>query len=118
MTTIRNRTDRTARHDHQNAASRTPPARGPLFPLGRTVATPGALAALQDAGQSAMTFLMQHVRGDWGDVPPEDAAANEAALRDGERIFSAYQLPKTETRIWIITEWDRSVTTILLPEEY
>lgn len=88
------------------------------FRLGQLVATPGALRALEKAGQSAVGFVTRHAAGDWGDVPPEDAAANEAALRDGERIISAYQLPKTEQRIWIITEWDRSVTTVLLPEEY
>ncbi|MBI3248851.1 MAG: hypothetical protein HYZ50_20300 [Deltaproteobacteria bacterium] len=87
------------------------------FPLGRLVATPGALAALQDAQQSPLEFLTRHTRGDWGDLTPFDRQMNEQALVHGERLLSAYHLT-TEVKIWIITEWDRSVTTILLPSEY
>jgi hypothetical protein len=89
----------------------------PLFPLGQTVATPGALKALQTAGQSPAEFLDRHVRGDWGDVCDEDSEANDLALKDGSRIFSVYHL-KDGTKIWVITEADRSSTCILLPEEY
>jgi hypothetical protein len=60
--------------------------------------------------------LARHMRGDWGDVCAEDKAANNAALRNGDRILSVYH--SNETKFWIITEWDRSVTTILLPCEY
>ena len=85
--------------------------------LGRTVATPGALAALEEAHQTPAEFLSRHEIGDWGEVCPDDWESNEAAVREGTRLLSAYTL-KTDVKIWIITEWDRSVTTILLPEEY
>ena len=87
------------------------------FPLGRTVATPGALDALKEAGESPAYYLDRHITGDWGDVPPEDAAENELSVKKGFRILSAYTL-STEVKIWLITEADRSSTTILLPEEY
>lgn len=87
------------------------------FPLGRTVATPGALDALLQAGQSPAFFLDRHVRGDWGDVDAEDRRANEEALFHDERLLSAYRTLKGE-RLWVITEADRSSTCILLPEEY
>lgn len=89
----------------------------PLFPLGRTVATPGALQTLEDAGQSPAEFLDRHIRGDWGDVGEEDAEANNLALRDGSRIFSVYHT-QTNEKIWVITEADRNSTCILLPDEY
>lgn len=89
----------------------------PLFSLGMLVATPGAMEALENTGQKPGEFLRRHVTGDWGEVPPEDAAENERALKHGSRLFSAYLL-KDGTKIWVITEWDRSVTTILLPSEY
>ena len=88
-----------------------------LFPLGQTVATPGALEALQRAGDSPATFLDRHVTGDWGNCDKEDAAANDLALRDGSRIFSVYHA-SDGTKLWVITEADRSSTCILLPEEY
>ena len=89
----------------------------PLFPLGQVVATPGALSALEDAGQNPLEFLHRHVTGDWGDLDEHDRNENELGLKQGLRLLSAYRTRK-EVRIWIITEWDRSVTTILLPEEY
>ena len=73
------------------------------FSLGRIVATPGALHALQDAGQSADEFLARHVTGDWGELDQEDKSLNNAALIDGSRILSAYKTRKGE-RIWVITE--------------
>ena len=88
-----------------------------LFQLGQVVATPGSLDALQKAGQSASEFLSRHVRGDWGDLDAEDKAANNEALKYGGRIFSAYHL-SDETKIWIITEADRTCTCVLLPSEY
>jgi len=90
---------------------------GPRFPLGQTMATPGALAALEQAEESPATYLSRHVSGDWGELGPEDKRANENALRDGDRLLSAYVL-STQERLWIITEADRSYTTLLLPEEY
>lgn len=89
----------------------------PKFPLGRTVATPGALAALAEAEQSPAEFLNRHVCGDWGEVDEHDAKENEFSLENDLRLLSAYTL-KTDVRIWVITEADRSATTILLPEEY
>ncbi|MGE0682439.1 MAG: hypothetical protein AB7P69_16255 [Candidatus Binatia bacterium] len=87
------------------------------FPLGRIVATPGALKALERAGRGPWRLLARHQSSDWGDVPPEDAAENELSVEKGFRILSAYTLT-TGVKIWIITEADRSVTTLLLPEEY
>ena len=89
----------------------------PLFDLGQILATPGALAALETAGQAPHQFLARHITGDWGSLPEEDIEENERALRHGNRIFSAYDLADG-TRIWCITEWDRGVTTLLLPLEY
>jgi hypothetical protein len=85
--------------------------------LGRTLATPGALAALEEAGETPDQFLRRHELGDWGDVGPEDWQENELSIRDGFRLLSSYHL-STGVKIWIITEADRSATTILLPEEY
>jgi hypothetical protein len=87
------------------------------FHLGQTVATPGALEALKVAQQEPIEFLSRHVTGDWGEVPPEDAQQNELSVDQGLRILSAYTL-NSNVKIWVITEADRSATTILLPEEY
>ena len=89
----------------------------PLFSLGQIVATPGALRALAESKETAAPLLHKHVQGDWGDVCGEDKAANNHALSDGDRLLSSYRL-QSNVKIWIITEADRSVTTILLPEEY
>jgi hypothetical protein len=88
-----------------------------MVPLGHIVATPGALHAIITTDEVPDTFLNRHANGDWGDVSAEDAKLNDAALLSGERLLSAYVL-SNGTRIWIITESDRSATTILLPEEY
>jgi hypothetical protein len=85
--------------------------------LGQLVATPGALAALEKAGQSYLEFIARHQRGDWGEVCGEDWALNDEAVGNETRILSAYRTAKQE-QLWIITEWDRSVTTLLLPDEY
>jgi len=89
----------------------------PRFALGQRVATPGALIALSRNGQSALDFLERHRSGDWGEVDAEDKHANERSLTDGTRLLSAYHL-KDGTKIWLITEADRSATTTLLPEDY
>ena len=91
--------------------------RKPLFPLGQIVATPGALEALEKAGQTPLEFIQKHVRGDWGIVCEEDAEANEQSLKDGSRILSAYRT-KLGEKLWVITEADRSSSVLLLPEEY
>ncbi|MFN8495582.1 MAG: hypothetical protein U0350_48765 [Caldilineaceae bacterium] len=88
-----------------------------LFPLGHVVATPGALAALRAAGQNPFGFLRRHLCGDWGDLEEIDRLANEQALQEDSRLMSAYQVT-AEFRLWIITEADRSVTTLLLPQDY
>lgn len=89
----------------------------PRFPLGQTVSTPGALNALTEAGQSPTLFLSRHRVGDWGDVCAEDKQANEDALLHGDRILSSYRTANG-TKLWVITEADRSSTCILLPTEY
>jgi hypothetical protein len=89
----------------------------PLFPPGRIVATTGALALLEQANKSPLEFLSRHLRGDWGDLCHEDKTENELSLKHGFRIMSSYEVSDTE-KLWIITEADRSVTTLLLPSEY
>lgn len=89
----------------------------PLFRAGQIVATPGALALLEQAHKTPMELLARHLRGDWGDLCPEDKAENELSLKRGYRLMSSYQIKETET-LWIITEADRSATTMLVPSDY
>jgi hypothetical protein len=86
------------------------------LPLGRVVATPGALKLLMEVGGHPFDFLARHAMGDWGELCAFDRRQNEIALRDGYRVLSSYEVPAG--RVWIITEADRSITTILLPEDY
>ncbi len=88
----------------------------PLFSLGQTVATPHALELLAQNHTSCFSLLARHQSGDWGDVPAGDALSNQEAIELGYRVMSVY--PLETGRVWIITESDRSVTTLLLPEEY
>jgi hypothetical protein len=88
---------------------------GPL-PLGKVLATPGALKLLLDVGEHPFDYLARHATGDWGDLCAFDRQQNEKALRTGERVFSSYDTPAG--KVWVITEADRSVTSILLPDEY
>ena len=92
-------------------------AKRPLFTLGLVVATPGALAALEKTGQPVEEFIDRHITGDWGDVTDEDKESNDSSARKGYRVLSAYHL-QDGTKIWVITEADRSATTLLLPSEY
>lgn len=86
-----------------------------LFQPGNIVATPAVLAAVP---RSVIDLaLARHLNGDWGDMSDADKQTNNRALKDGSRLFSAYQV-REDTRIWIITEADRSATTVLLPEDY
>lgn len=85
------------------------------FKLGQLLATPGVLEAAE--GDNLMEYVSRHARGDWGIVDAEDKRANDRALVEGTRLFSAYLLGDG-TKVWIITEADRSATTVLLPEEY
>jgi hypothetical protein len=93
-------------------------ARGPLFALGRLLITPGALRAFgANDTEPIPNYLVRHAAGDWGALSADDVHANVEGLAHGERLLSAYHLPDG-TKIWIITEADRSATTILLPDEY
>lgn len=85
------------------------------FVLGQVCITPGAMNAL--SGECVRLSLARHARGDWGDLDAHDIAENERALKLGGRLFSAYHDRKS-VKFWIITEADRSATTILLPSEY
>ena len=87
------------------------------FALGQVVSTPGALEAMANAGQDGRELLARHSRGDWGELCDSDKQANDRAIEAGERILSAYTL-RTGTKLWVITEADRSSTCILLPDEY
>lgn len=94
----------------------------PRFQLGRIVATPGALEAIEAAKQAPSDFLDRHVRGDWGDVCADDQEANEQALINGSRLLSSYKT-SLDVKLWVITEAaddkrQRSATTIMLPDEY
>ena len=89
----------------------------PLFPLGKIVGTPEAIAAMNEAQQEPLELLARHVTGDWGDLDEEDQAENQLSVEQGFRVLSAYTL-ETGTKIWVITEADRSVTSLLLPSDY
>jgi hypothetical protein len=99
-----------------------------LFDLGQIMITQGADEAFiklseakNDPGEYLVRpniLLNKHKSGDWGIVDDEDHKTNDQAVIDGDRIVSSYILPETDEKIWVITEWDRSVTTILLPSEY
>ena len=134
--TARVRTRRVRESRHEGRASEVRPGlRVVRFPLGRLYATLGALTLVEefhDVGRPhsvqvaarsdhpitlVLPYIQKHSSGDWGDVGAEDWNANDAALTSGERLFSAYQLGE-RGRLWIITEADRSATTILLPDEY
>lgn len=93
-----------------------------LADLGEIMATPGGRDAMAEASQSARGLLARHACGDWGDLSDDDKAANDGAVRDGSRIFSAYILA-TGVKVWVITEAEgddgrRAMTTVLLPDEY
>lgn len=107
-------TQSTPDHSQQNEEIEDP---RPLFDLGQVVGTPGALHEITKAEQNPVEFLLRHQTGDWGELCDEDIEENERSVEQGFRILSAYKLD-TGVKVWIITEWDRSVTTILLPSEY
>jgi hypothetical protein len=86
----------------------------PLFPLGRVVATRNALSTLTP--EEIAAAIARHASGDWGDVGAEDWAENELSLKEGFRLLSVYRV--RDQKFWIITEADRSATTVLLPEDY
>ena len=86
----------------------------PLFSLGRIVATRNALSTLTH--EEIAAAISRHGSGDWGEVGPDDWAENELSLKEGFRLFSVYRV--RDQKFWIITESDRSATTVLLPEDY
>lgn len=88
-----------------------------LFPLGEIVATPASLATIEKAGQGPREFLLRHASGDWGDLCREDRKRNQFSLQRGFQIFSSYRNDAGD-ELWIITDNDFSITTILLPQEY
>jgi hypothetical protein len=96
----------------------------PLFSLGKLVATPSALEAIKEEGMRPFDFVARHAKGDWGDdLSEEDRLLNDESVKDGSRILSAYVLPKTQERLWCITEaqgdhGQREATTLLLSSEY
>ncbi|CAJ3342304.1 plasmid related protein [Burkholderia pseudomallei] len=93
-----------------------PQRAGPRFKIGRVFATPAAVDALDRTGTSILDLLIRHMRGDWGNLSESDKQQNELALISGGRLLSSYSI--AEARIWIVTEADRSATTLLLPDEY
>ena len=86
------------------------------FPLGRVVATPGALKLLEETGEDPCLLLARHHSGNWGELDSHGRRENELSLKHGWRILSSY--PVGDEKVWIMTETDRSYTTILLPNEY
>lgn len=96
-------------------ANQTPQS-APLFSMGQIVATHAVTDHFSVHGVSPLDYLRRHAHGDWGDIPPEDAAANQASIEGSTRILSSYKVA-SET-VWIITEADRSSTTLLFPSEY
>ena len=93
-------------HDHD----------GPLFPLGRTVATPGVFAHCAKHEVDLQLLIARHMHGDWGDMDDTDCEANARALKDGERLLSVYTV--AEQTIYIITEGDRTITSIIMATAY
>lgn len=86
--------------------------------LGRIVATPAALDVLDASNQTFLDLLRRHQNGDYGGICEEDKKLNEQGLITGSRILSAYKTTPNEKEVWVISEADRSATTILLPREY
>lgn len=99
------------------SVTESPIPASPLFDLGEICCTPGALALLKQHNLHPIRFIARHLHGDWGDLDAEDVAANRQALIHHARLLSAYPLPNGE-RLWVITEADRRVTTLLRPDEY
>ena len=109
----------TPKVDQPNNTTALPPhseRKRPLFPLGQVVATPAVIAHLTEHRVQLAEYIRRHQCGDWGNVPPEDAGENDFSVLNGLRVLSSYEI--VAERVWIITEADRSVTTLLLPSEY
>ncbi len=89
----------------------------PRFRAGQLVMTAGVNDLVQRGALNPAPYLQRHLNGDWGDLCDEDRRSNDTALKNGDRLFSSYRITP-DLKLWIITEWDRSVTTLLLPSEY
>ena len=89
----------------------------PRFRAGQLVMTAGVNDLVKRGALNPVPYLRRHLDGDWGDLCDEDRRSNDAALKNGDRLFSSYRITP-DLKLWIITEWDRSVTTLLLPSEY
>lgn len=89
----------------------------PRFRAGRLLMTAGVNDLVQRGVFNPGPYLQRHLDGDWGDLCDEDRRSNDTALKNGDRLFSSYRITP-DLKLWIITEWDRSVTTLLLPDEY
>jgi len=92
-------------------------ATAPRFSPSIIVATAGVQALIESSSFQPHPYLLRHLNGDWGDICAEDWQENQSALENGNRLLSIYHITP-ELTLWIITEWDRSVTTMLLPDEY
>lgn len=93
---------------------------GPKFHPGNIVMTQGVMQLIEDMGEDQVglnQYLARHLSGDWGDLCEEDRELNDQSVTSGGRLLSSYKV-KPGVAIWVITEWDRSVTTFLLPSEY
>ena len=88
----------------------------PLFELGRTVMTRAVHAHVSTGVVNPVAVLRRHISGDWGNLPEDDKRLNERSIKDG-RLMSSYEI-NPQLTVWVITEWDRSVTTLLLPSDY
>lgn len=88
-----------------------------MFPLGQVVATPAALKAIDQCQYTPLHCILRHQRLEQGALGLEDHESNKQALTNGSRVFSSFELP-TKQKVWVITEWDLSLTTLLLPDEY
>lgn len=86
------------------------------FELGQVVATAGVAQLIEEKGVNPAPYLERYLSGDWGDVPKEDKKSNDIAVKEGERLIGSYEMGGQ--KVWIITEWDRSQTTLLFPSEY
>ena len=102
--------------DSESEKSENPPFPEAKFEMGQIVITPGAIAGLSLVNRHPVQLLASHVVGEWGDLPEVDIEENERSLEHGFRLLSAYKIE--DQRFYVITEWDRSTTTVLLPEEY
>ena len=89
----------------------------PRFRAGQLVMTASVNDLVQRGALNPAPYIQRHLNGDWGDLCDEDRRSNDAALKNGDRLFSSYRITP-DLKLWIITEWDRSVTTLLLPDEY